>query len=156
MRRTVARLEALVRANPTNFLAACALAQGYHDLHNTDAALQTLDRVVQNPEADANAVLQAAQQYAALTNYQRLEVALGRLTQLSPEKPEVWYDLAAFKAMLGKPQEALPALRRSLELSDQRLKQNPKALDLRAKALQDPRLGSLRQLPEFHQLTAPR
>ena len=101
-------------------------------------------------------MLQAAQQYAALTNYQRLEVALDRLAKLSPGKPEAWYNLAALQAVLGKPQEALPALRQAIDLSDKRLKQDPKARDLRAEARQDPRFASLRQMPEFKELTTPK
>ena len=156
VQRTVAKLEAQARANPTDFLASIGLAEGYQQLQKTDAATRILDQVVSNPQADANAVVQAAQQYAALTNYQKLEAALDRLTKLSPEKPEVWHDVAALKTALGKLQEAMTALRQAVDLSDKRLKQDAKARDLRAGLIQDPRFASLRQLPEFKQLTAPR
>jgi tetratricopeptide (TPR) repeat protein len=156
VRRTVARLEAQVRDHPTDFQSAIGLAEGYEHLQKPEAAVQALDRVVAHPQATANALLEVAQQYAALTNYQRLEAALERLAKVAPERPEVWYDLAAFKAVLGKPQESLPALRQAIDLSDQRLKQDAKALDLRAKATQDARFSSLRQMPEFKQLTGPK
>jgi tetratricopeptide (TPR) repeat protein len=156
LERTVAKLEALARARPTDFSAAIGLAEGYRHLQRPEAAIRTLDQVVSHPQVDASAVLQAAQQYAAMTNYQKLEVALDRLTQLSPDSPEVWYDLAALKAVLGKSQEAMPALRHAFDLSTKRLKLDAKARDLRAEALQDSRFVSLRQMPEFRQLTAPR
>ncbi|HOX56429.1 MAG TPA: DUF2723 domain-containing protein [Candidatus Paceibacterota bacterium] len=156
LRRTVTRLEAQVRASPTDFAAAIGLAEGYQRLEMPDAAVQALDRVLEHPKATANAVLEAAQHYATLTNYPKLETALDRLTVLSPDKPEVWYDSAAFKAIMGKPQQAIPALRHALELSDRRLKQDPKALDLRTKVMEDPRLASLRQLPEFKRVIEPR
>jgi regulator of sirC expression with transglutaminase-like and TPR domain len=101
-------------------------------------------------------VLQAAQQFAALTNYTGLEFSLERLTQLTPTMPEAWYDSAALKAALGKSAEALRALRRAVDLSDQRLKGDAKARDLRAEATRDSRFAPIRQLPEFRQLTAPR
>jgi thioredoxin-like negative regulator of GroEL len=156
LRRTVAKLEAQASANPTDFSAAIGLAEGYRFLQSTDAAIRTLDNVVKHPQVDATALLQAAQQYAALTNYQKLEAALDYLTKLSPDLAEAWYDLAALRAVLGKPQEALPALRHAVDLSVKRLKQNSKARDLCAEAGQDPRFASLRQMTEFKQLTAPR
>jgi thioredoxin-like negative regulator of GroEL len=156
LERTVARLEAFGRTHPTDFSAAIGLAEGYRQLHKPEAAIRTLDQVVSHPQVDAGAVLQAVQQYAAMTNYQKLEAALGRLTQLSPDSPEVWYDLAALKTMLGKPPEAISALRQSFDLSAKRLKRDAKAHDLHAAALQDSRFDSLRQMPEFKQLSAPR
>ena len=156
LQRTVAKLEAQAHANPADFQAAIGLAEGYQHLQKTDAAIRTLDQIVRHPQADANAVLQAAQQYAAMTNYQGLEVALDRLTKLSPGNLEAWYDLAALKASLGRPQEALPALRQALGLNAKRLKQDPKARDLSAEARKDPRFASLRQMPEFKELTTPK
>jgi tetratricopeptide (TPR) repeat protein len=154
--RTVAKLEALSRANPADFSAAIGLAEGYRHLQKPESAIRTLDQLVSYPQVDANALVQAVQQYAALTNYQKLEPTLEKLTKINPESPEVRYDLAALKAVLGKPEEAMPALRDALGLSDKRLKQHAKARDLRVEALQDPRFVSLHQMPEFKQLTAPR
>jgi tetratricopeptide (TPR) repeat protein len=156
LQRTVTKLEAQLGANPTDFSAALGLAEGYQHLQRTDAAIRTLDQVVKHPQVDTAALLQAAQQYAALTNYQKLEAALEQVTKLSPGLAEAWYDLAALKAVLGKSQEALPALRHAADLSAKRLRQDSKARDLRAEAGQDPRFVSLRQMPEFQQLTAPR
>jgi len=156
LQRTVTKLEAQSGANPTDFSAALGLAEGYQHLQRTDAAIRTLDQVVKHPQVDTAALLQAAQQYAALTNYQKLEAALEQVTKLSPGLAEAWYDLAALKAVLGKSQEALPALRHAADLSAKRLRQDSKARDLRAEAGQDPRFVSLRQMPEFQQLTAPR
>ena len=154
LQRTVAKLETRVHTDPADLAVAVDLAEGYRHLQQTNAANRVLDRVVADPQADANAVLQAAQEYAAMLNYAGLEAALGRLTKLTPTSPEVWYDLAALKAVFGKSQEALPALRSAIELSAKRLQQDAKAHDLRAEARRDPRFVSLRQLPEFKQLTA--
>jgi thioredoxin-like negative regulator of GroEL len=154
--RTVAKLEALSRANTRDFSAMIGLAEGYRYLQKPEAAIRTLDQLVCHPQVDANALVQAVQQYAVLTNYQKLEPTLEKLTKLNPESPEVHYDMAALKAVLRKPDEAMSALRDALSLSDKRLKQDTKARDLRVEALQDSRFASLHQSPEFQQLTAPR
>ena len=56
---------------------------------------------------------------------------------------------------MGKNDEALKNLRLALDGSAKRLAKDPKAADLRERAVNDPRLLTLRQLPEFQQLTAP-
>jgi tetratricopeptide (TPR) repeat protein len=125
-------------------------------LNKPEAAIRTLDQVINHPKVDGGAVLQAAQQYAELADPQRMEAALDKATKLAPNLPEAWYDLAAIKTMIGKSQEALPALRRALDLSARRLASDPKAHDLLAEARRDPNFASLRQNPEFKQLTAPK
>ena len=66
---------------------------------------------------------------------------------------EAWYDLAAVKATLNKPAEAIPALKNALETSSNRLARDPKSRDLRTELKQDPRFSALRTLPEFQKLT---
>jgi TPR repeat protein/WD40 repeat protein len=152
LQKTVEKFEALARANPANYQAALGLAEGYRQVKKNEAALQTVDQVFNNPKADANAVLGAATVYAALGNVPRLEAALERLTKVMPGSPEAWYDLAALKSNIGKPGEALAALRQALELSAKRLQLNPKAQDLLANARKEERFTPLRQLPEFQKL----
>jgi tetratricopeptide (TPR) repeat protein len=153
LQAVVDRLQALVAADPLNFQAALGLAEGYHDLHKDDLANQALDSVLNHPAVDSGAVLQVAQEYSKLMNFPKLELALEKLVQLTPASPEAWYDLGSMKAAVGKNPEAVKALRQAFDLSDQRLRQNPKAADLVAQAQQDPRFTALRQTPEFKQLT---
>ncbi len=152
LQKTVEKLEAVVRANPANYQAAIGLAEGYRHLQKNEAALQTLDKVFNDPKLDANAVLSIAQAYAGLGNVAKLEATLEKLTKVMPESPEAWYDLAVLKSGLGKPPEALAALRRSLELSAKRLQGDPKARDLLVSAKKEERFGPIRQLPEFQKL----
>lgn len=153
IQETVQRLAVRVHNNPADLEAGLALAEGYRELHQPQLAAQALEQVVASPAATANVILQAAQQLVALSDFPGLEKTLERLTQVSPGSPEAWYDLAALKALLGKPTEALPALRQALTLSDRRRQADAKARDLRTEVQHDPRFNSLRSLPEFKALT---
>ena len=148
----LAALERTLAAHPTNFQTALDLAATYLSLGQSNRAFEILDSIVRHPQADASAVLAVAQAYVTLGNYPRLEAALERLVQISPTQPEAWYDLAAMKAILQKTAEAIPALRRALELSDARLKTDPKQRNLRDELRKDPRFQHLRPNPVFQSL----
>jgi len=95
---------------------------------------------------------------------------MARLTTLMPDKPEVWYDLAAIQATIGiqadatnnkaeasqKYGESITSLSRAIQLNNQRLATDAKAKNLVTNAQQDPRFMVLRQLPAFQQLVAPK
>jgi thioredoxin-like negative regulator of GroEL len=149
----VDKVKIIVNAAPTNSQAVIALAEGYNDLQNTNAASQVLDQLLENPNADSTAMLLLARQYVAMGNYQKVEVALERVTRLRSDSPEAWYDYAALKAFLGKSTESFQALRQSFSLSTARSKQDPKARDLYVEIQTDQRFDSLRNMAEFMQLT---
>jgi len=139
-----------------NIQAAFNAAASYLQAKQTNLAIEVFERVLNNPQINADAVLFIAQRYAELNNYAKLEGALDRLSKLRPDQPDVWYDLAGIRIYTHKPQEAISALRTALQLSDKRHTQDPKARDLRAEAQTDPKFADLRQLPEFKQLAAPK
>ena len=149
-------MEEEVRKNPNNVQAAVQLASVYAQMQQTGKAIQLLDGALSNPAAVPNTVVHAAQIYNQLGDLPKLETSLEKLTKISPDSPEAWYDLAAMKANLGKNAEALPALTRCLELSAQRLQRDPKARDLSNDARQEVRFTSLRTNPEFQKLVAPK
>jgi tetratricopeptide (TPR) repeat protein len=149
---TVAKLETLAKAEPSNFPAELALAEGYRELQNTNAAVQALDRILASPQADATSILSAAQQYSTMMDIHRLELSLEKLVKVAPTSPEAWFDLAALKAALGQSASALENLRQALDLNAARLRQDPKARDLRVEISKDPRFGPLRQTAEFQGL----
>jgi hypothetical protein len=152
LEKTVGKLEAFVRNNPSNLHGGIDLADGYRYLHKNDAAVQTLDQVINSPRADSTVVLAAASSYASLGNAPRLEAALEKLTKVIPTSPEAWYDLAVVRAGIGKPTEGIAALRKCLELNALRLQHDPKASNLLLNARSELRFGPLRQTPEFQKL----
>jgi len=155
LEKVVEKLEALVRTNPANSQAAIGLVEGYRQLQKPEAAMPLLDKLFNDPNLDANVALSIAQAYAALGNAPKLEATLDKLTKIMPTNPEVWYDLAVVEAGLGKPTEALSALRQAVDLNAKRLQRDPKARDLVASARKEEHFASLRQLPEFKKLVPP-
>jgi thioredoxin-like negative regulator of GroEL len=155
LEKVVDKLEALVRTNPANSQATIGLVEGYRQLQKPEAAMPLLDKLFNDPNLDANAALSIAQAYAALGNAPKLEATLEKITKIMPANPEVWYDLAVVESGLGKPTEALSALRQAVDLSAKRLQRNPKASNLVANARKEEHFAPLRQLPEFKKLVPP-
>jgi len=115
-------------------------------------AIGMFDQALADPNIKPENVTAMAQISAMTGDLPKLEVVLERLIVLKPGEPEVRYDLAALKAVLGKKSEAIADLKRALDLSTQRLQNNPSARDLAAQAAKDPRFNSLRGDPEFQSL----
>jgi tetratricopeptide (TPR) repeat protein len=156
LRQQIAQLEVSYQANPANFSNALLLASAYGTLQQTSRAVEILDKIVGDTNADVNVLLNAANFYVQLNQAAGLEVVLRRVIQAVPANPEAWYDLSAVQASLGKNTEAIGALRRCLELNTQRLATNPAAKDLHALAATDARFTALRTDPEFQKLFAPK
>ena len=152
---TLQQLEAEVRNHPTNFQAAFNLAGVYMQMQQTDRALQILEQVQDNPNADVNAVLSVARALAQINRLDKLEPTLAKLVKLAPQRPEVWYDLAALKAVLGKQTEVFPALQKALELNAVQLTQDADAKNLTNEARRDARFEAVRSSPEFQRLVPP-
>jgi thioredoxin-like negative regulator of GroEL len=146
------RLENEVRNNPTNFAAGVELARAYYQRQQPARAAQVVDAVLNNSHVTVQAVIGVAQICMQVSDWPKLEFSLGKLTKLSPDSPEAWYDLAALKAYLHKNEEAISALAKVVELSTKRLQHDPKARDLVAEARKDERFAPLRQLSDFKTL----
>jgi len=148
----VDQLHADVKKDPGNFQAALALAEGYRHLQQPDKANQVLNQILAHTRVGSNEVLMVAQSFAQMSNFPKLEASLNKLTSLAPDSPEAWYDLAALEGQQGRSQDALSHLRKSLVLSAERRKQNPRARDLKAEAQKDSRFGPLPETTEFQEL----
>jgi tetratricopeptide (TPR) repeat protein len=153
--KRLAEMEQAVRDNPTNFQKAFDLAGFLLGIQQTNRALDTLEGIVNHPRANAQAILVAVEAFGQLGDARRTQAALDKLVQLEPELPEAWWNLAAFKAVTGRANEALADLRRAVAFNAKRLQRDPKARNLLAEISQDPRLQTLRHHPEFLRLLAP-
>jgi len=152
----VQRMENEVATNPANLQNLLSLASIYLQMQQTNRAIELFDRALENPHLDPGAASFIAQRYAEMGNLVKLEVVIEKLVALAPDQPEPVYDLAALDAVLGKPDQSLQNLRKSLDLSAQRLKINPKARDLFVELQKDHRFDGLRSLPAFQQIITAR
>ena len=146
------QLEKEFNSNPTNFTAGLDLAHSYLSSGQTNRAFELLDQIVANKDVNASALRNVAQIFAQQQNFGKLETVLSRITEVTPDSPEAWYDLAALESVLVKKSEAITDLKQALDLSSQRLKSNPSAHDLAAQVVNDGHFNSLKNDPEFQSL----
>lgn len=151
MQSQLGAMESKFRAQPT-VSNAFPLAQTYLSMQRTNEAVRVLSTTLMQPQLDAGALVSLAGAFVQLGQVQLLETTLSRLTRISPDNPEAFYDLAGVQALLGKPTNALETLRKALELNAARLKADPKAKDLKAEVWKDGRFNALRSNPEFIKL----
>jgi len=149
-------LDAQYRTNTNNIQAAFNLVAAHLQLQQTNPAFSVLDEIAARPNADVGALLSVARAYVDIGQYARAEPSLQRLVMQMPDSPEIWYDLAGAQTALGKQAEAIQSLARSLQLSAVRLTSDPKASNLQALAITDSRFQTLRGIPEFQKLVAPK
>jgi tetratricopeptide (TPR) repeat protein len=149
------QMENEARANPGNLQNLLSLANLYLQMQQTNRTIELFDRVMADPHLSSNEAGFIAQTYAKMGYLTKLEAVLQKIVTLVPDQPEPWYDLAALNTILGKPDQALQNLHKSLDLGAQRLKSNPTAHDLLNEARKDSRFNALRNLPEFQKMVPP-
>ncbi len=152
----VQAMEETARTNPGNLQNLILLGSANLQMQQTNRAVELFDAALASPAIKFDDAAAIAQYFAGLGNYPKLEVALHKLVSLAPDQPEPRYDLAAFQALSGKTAEAMQNMQIALEQSTKRKVINPAARDLVAAARTDQRLASLRPLPEFQKLIAPK
>lgn len=118
----------------------------------TELLLKTIGRSDTNPEA----VRSAAAFFARNGNYPELRIALQKITIIEPKVPETWYDLARLEIIQGQKEEAIKDLQTSIRLSDQRLKQDPQARNIRSAVQTNiADFAVIRDSADFQKLVAP-
>jgi tetratricopeptide (TPR) repeat protein len=149
------QMENEAHTNPGNLQNLLSLANLYLQMQQTNRTIELFDRVMADPHLSSNEAGFIAQTYAKMGYLTKLEAVLQKIVTLVPDQPEPWYDLAALNTILGKPDQALQNLHKSLDLGAQRLKSNPTAHDLLNEARKDSRFNALRNLPEFQKMVPP-
>ena len=127
----------------------------YLQMHQTNQANELMSQVLSRPDVPPEALQAAAQYYAQTRDYSKVEAVLQRFAAAEPGESISWFNLASIKAVLGKNDEALKDLKTAIDLSDQQLKTNPQALNVRTAVRSEPSFTALRNLPEFQKLVAP-
>lgn len=155
VQKQVSSLAATFEKDKANITSAFHLAEAYAQLQRSNDAFAVLDTLLAQTNVTHEAVLQAAIFAQQLRNVPLMERALLRLTQVSPESPEAWYDLAAMQSSLGKLDLAAKSLRQAVVLSDRRLKTNSTAKDLRKDLATESRFAPLRARPDWEMITRP-
>jgi len=150
----LANVEAQYKANPTNLQIAFQLASLYFQLQRSNEGIQILDHLIANTNADAQTIMSVAQAYAQLGNNNGVEKALEQLVRVMPDNPEGWYDLSRAQAGLHKIPASLESLRKAVQLSNARLKQNPKAPNIAREALTNVNFAAIKAMPEFLKIVA--
>jgi len=151
----VEHMENEARTNPADLQNLMGLASVYFQMQQTNRAIELFDHAIADPHASATEIGFIAQTYAQMGNLPKLENAIEKLVTVVPDQPEPWYDLAALDAVLGKSNQSLLHLRKSIDLSALRLKTNSSARDLLQEARKDHRFDNLRSLPAFQQIVPP-
>jgi tetratricopeptide (TPR) repeat protein len=148
----LANAEAFYRTNPGNLTNAFALASMYLQLQRSNEAIQVLNKLLDDTNASSQSVLSVANAFQQLNHREGLERAFLRATEVIPDSPETWYDLARVQATQQKNAQALASLKRAVDLSNARLKQDPAAFDVAHDALTNANLALLRTNAEFLRL----
>jgi tetratricopeptide (TPR) repeat protein len=74
-----AQVEQTLQANPNDVQAAFNLASTYLQMAQTDRAIEVLDKVLNNPQVQVNALRALVQAYSAMGNTSRLQTAADKL-----------------------------------------------------------------------------
>jgi thioredoxin-like negative regulator of GroEL len=155
MENQLMTMETEAQKNPTNYQNIFSLAGVYLQLQQTNRATELLVQAVTRPKAPTAVLRSAAEFFAQTANFPDLEITLKSLANADPGIPETWYDLSRLELMLGKRNEAIQDLATSINLSDQRLKTNSHALNIRDTARSERSFNPIRNTPEFQKLVPP-
>ena len=150
-----ATLEAAVRSNPNDIQSAYTLVLNYLRAKQYDPAGVLAEQISTNTASEVTSILFAASILNQLGDFPRAETALKRATQVQPDYPETWFDLAGIQTYQRKQSDAIASLRKCLELNAARLAKDPKATNLVEFVRTDQRFSELWNTKEFRELIGP-
>jgi tetratricopeptide (TPR) repeat protein len=148
-------MEDKARTNPADYQNIFSLIGYYMQSQQTNRATELMKQAISQANVPPDVLRGAAQFFAQTAQFSQLEVVLKKLTTAMPTEPEAWYDLARLEVILGNKDESIKDLQTSLDLSDQRLKTNPAARNIREAARTEAGFNPIRGMPEFQKLVPP-
>ena len=148
-------MEDKARTNPADYQNIFSLIGYYMQSQQTNRATELMKQTISQANVPSDVLRGAAQFFAQTAQFSQLEVVLKKLTTAMPTEPEAWYDLARLEVILGNKDESIKDLQTSLNLSDQRLKTNPAARNIREAARTEAGFNPIRGMPEFQKLVPP-
>ncbi len=151
----LSKLEQAVHDHPNDPQGALQLAAAYIQARQPQKAPPLLDQILTNDKADASVVSMAAGLFNHLNDFAGMERAVKRLTQIQPNNPEPWFDLAKIQVIQGQQKDGLQSLSRAVQESDARLATNPGANNLRTLAASDPYFAAVSNSPDFQKIIHP-
>ncbi len=129
----------------TNLSSLFQIAADYLQAGRSNEAVALMDGMA-NSLTDAPSMLQIAEGYRVIGRPDRAELTMRRVTQVAPELPEGWFNLALLEISTGETNTAASNLQKALILSDARLKQAPTSPNLRSIVESDVRYKPVKAL----------
>jgi tetratricopeptide (TPR) repeat protein len=126
----VSALEAKYQQDPSNLTNAFSLASAYFGARRSNDGFRVLQALIDRTNASAQAVLSVAKAYSDLGHVGGLEHAFARATEVLPNSPETWYDLARVQVALNKKEAALSNLQKAVQLSNERAAKDSNAFNV--------------------------
>jgi len=157
----VQQMESEARTNPgdlDNIVKLGGLYQQYQPAMASTIYKQAepfADKELADPKTSEHDLTSIVQIYAGLNDLPKVQQSLKRLIGVSPNEPEIHYDLAAVTAALGQNSDAMAELKTAMDMNAARLKTNPSAQNLLQQARTDPHFASISNLPEFKAIVPP-
>jgi tetratricopeptide (TPR) repeat protein/uncharacterized protein with PQ loop repeat len=149
-------MDKMAQTNPANVPNLVSLGRTcFESLLQTNRAIELFDLALTRPEIKAHEAEFIVQCFYQMGNYPKLETAMRKHIELSPEQSAAHYDLAALQVLLGKNDEAFKNLAVALEKNTRQRTTNATLPDLRAAVLGDTRFERVRALPEFQKILKP-
>ncbi len=142
-----AKFDALVsnfQSNPLEMSNIQPVITVLLQMQQTNEVLNVINTVLAQPNINGDMAVQMALFARDLQSIPMMKLALVRLTEVNPQSPEAWYDLSALQASLEEIEPAIANLKRSVLLSDLRLKTDPGAKNLRETMATEPRFAPIR------------
>lgn len=147
-----AGMEAKYQQDPGNITNAFSLASAYFAVRQSNDGFRILKALIDRTNASPQAVLSVAKAYTDLGHVDGLEHVFQRATEVLPNSPETWYDLARVQVGINKKEAALSNLKKAIQLSNERAALEPNSFNVARDAQTNRNFESLRQDPAFRQL----